>query len=141
MTSPAIDPIASEARRAKRERLLGDDPACFLCGMKNLPALMPMARSILEAHHVVGRENDAELTVPACRNCHAELTEGYRDAGVTLNRPPTFLHQLAAVLRAIGAMLIALGNKCAEWGAKLLRIIDQLDAAAPAWRALDEVTP
>ena len=141
MTVPDIDCIANEARRAKRERLLGEDPACVYCGLKNIDALFPMARSILEAHHIVGRANDNVLTVPACRNCHAELTEGYRDAGVPLNHPPTLLHKIAAVLLAIGAMLQALGAKCAEWGAELLRWIERLDASLPGWRAVDGVTP
>ena len=141
MTIPDVDPVANVARRAKRERLLGEDPACVFCGMANIDALLPMARSILEAHHVVGRANDGELTVPVCRNCHAELTEGYRDAGVPLNRPPTLLHRIARILLAIGAMLAALGRKCTEWGTALLHFIQNLDSSLPAWRAVVGATP
>src|SRR5258706_587809 len=101
MTAPARDPIASEARRAKRERLLGDSPACVRCGLAEIDSLIAVKRGVLEAHHVVGRANDEDLTVALCRNCHAVVTERYRDAGVSLNRPPTVLHQLAAILRAL----------------------------------------
>ena len=135
---PDIDPIASEARRAKRGRLLGDNAACVLCGLANIDALTAVSRSLLEAHHVVGHANDAELTVPLCRNCHAELTEGYRDAGVPLNRPPTLLHQLAAVLRSLAAFLQAIGCKLADWAERLIHFLERLDAAVPDWHIWPE---
>ena len=134
MTFPLLDPIANETRRAKRERVLGDDAACVLCGLAKMESLIAVHRNVLEAHHIVGRANDEELTVPLCRNCHAEITEGYRDAGVPLNRPPTLLHKLAAILRALGAMLIALGQKCAAWAEALINLIQRLDSALPTWR-------
>src|ERR1700738_1185071 len=105
---PTIDPLASETRRAKREQLLGENPACLLCGLANIDCLTIVQRSILESHHIVGRANDGELTAPLCRNCPAGVSEGSRDAGVALNRPPPFLHKLAAILRALGALLSAL---------------------------------
>ena len=36
-------------------------PACLLCGLANIDSLTPAPRSILEAHHLVGRANDGEL--------------------------------------------------------------------------------
>src|SRR5690242_14947177 len=138
---PTLDPIATEARRAKRAERVGENAACILCGHANIDALTLVARSLLEAHHIVCRENDGELTAPLCRNCHAEVTEGYRDAGVPLNRPPTFLHRLAAILRALGALFIALGQKLAAWAEQLLRCIERLDAHSPGWRDTVEVTP
>jgi hypothetical protein len=140
MTLPPLDPIASETRRAKRERLLGDNPACVLCGLATLYSLIAVQRNVLEAHHIVGRANDEQLTVPLCRNCHAEITEGYRDAGVPLNRPPTLLHKLAAILRALGAMLMALGQRCAAWAEALARLIQRLDSGFPSWRACAEAS-
>ena len=138
MILPQLDPIASETRLAKRERLLGEDPACVLCGLATIESLIAVQRDVLEAHHIVGRANDDALTVPLCRNCHAEITEGYRDAGMPLNRPPTLLHKLVAILRALGAMLLALGQKCAAWAEALARLIQQLDAALPRWRDCPE---
>ena len=66
------------------------------------------------------RANDGDFTVPLCRNCHAEVTEGYRDAAVSANRPPLRLHKLVAVLRSLGAFLIALGQKCASFAGSSL---------------------
>jgi hypothetical protein len=140
MSIPPLDQLAAETRRAKRERVLGDDAACVLCGLGTLASLVLVNRNVLEAHHIVGRANDGALTAPLCRNCHAEITEGYRDSGVSLNRPPTLLHKLVAVLRAVGAMLIALGQKCAEWAEALFRLVQRLDTELPDWRALDEAS-
>ena len=134
---PTIDPLANETRRAKREHLLGEQPACLLCGMENIEALTLVKRSLLEAHHVVGRANDVELTTPLCRNHHAEVTEGYRDAGVPLHRPPTFLHMLAAILRALGALLTALGQKLSAWAEMLIQLIGRLDSDLPSWRTVE----
>lgn len=136
---PTIDPLANEARRGRREQLLGENPACLLCGVANIDCLTPTPRSILEAHHVVGRENDATLTVPLCRNCHAEVTEGYRDAGVSLKRPPTLLHKLAAILRALGALLTAIGGRLSAWAEALVRLIGMFDSELPSWRTVDGV--
>jgi hypothetical protein len=136
---PAFDPIAAEARRAKRAERVGENAACILCGYGNIAALTLVKRSLLEAHHIVGRENDGELTAPVCRNCHAELTEGYRDAGVSLNRPPTVLHQNVATLRGLGALCVALGTKLPEWAESLARCIESLDRHSPGWRDAVEV--
>jgi hypothetical protein len=134
---PTIDPLANETRRVKRERLLGEQPACLLCGMENIDALVLVKRSLLEAHHVVGRANDVELTTPLCRNHHAELTEGYRDAGVPLHRPQTFLHKLAAILRALGALFTAIGQKMSAWAETLIQLIGRLDVDSPSWRTVE----
>ncbi|GEM_PF-1447362 len=138
---PPIDPLANETRRSKRELLLGENPTCLLCGIANVDALMPVPRSILEAHHVCGRANDGDLTVPLCRNCHAEVTEGYREAGVPLNRPPTLLHKLAAILRALGAFLSAVGRTCTSIAESLIALVARLDALFPIWRTWQEAAP
>lgn len=138
MTIPSVDPIAAAARRAKREQRLGNDPACVLCGFTNIDALIPLGRNILEAHHIVGRANDDELTVPVCSNCHRVLTAGYLDAGVSLHRPPTLLHKLVAILRALGVMLLAIGNTCVEWADQLIALIARLDEKLPTWRVIEE---
>lgn len=138
---PTIDPLANEARRGRREQLLGENPVCLLCGVANIDCLTPTPRSILEAHHVVGRENDATLTVPLCRNCHAEVTEGYRDAGVSLKRPPTQLHRIVAVLRALGVLLTALGGLLSALAETLIGLIGAFDTEVPNWRMCEGVQP
>jgi hypothetical protein len=138
MDIPSIDLLAIETRRGKRELLLGENPACFRCGHTNIDSLLLVSRSFLELHHVVGRANDGELTAPLCRNCHAELTEAYRDAGVPPNRPPTFLHRLAAILRALGALFSDLGKKLSAWAETLIQFIQRLDTELPSWRGIDK---
>jgi hypothetical protein len=135
---PELDPVANDIRRAKREIVLGPDAACLLCGMKNVDALIPISRSVLESHHIVGRANDNELTGVLCRNCHAEITEEYRDAGVPLNKPPTILHALVAILRAFGAFFVKIGEKFSEWAARIVSMIVRLDASLPGWRTFAE---
>jgi hypothetical protein len=134
---PELDPIASTTRRGKREQLLGDNPACLLCGLANIDSLLPASRSLLEAHHLVGRANDPDLTAPLCRNCHAEVTEGYRDAGVPLNHPPTLLHQLAAILRGLGSMLSSVGRRLSDWAECLIGLITRLNRDLPDWRTVE----
>ena len=141
MTIERLDPIASETRRAKRERLLGENPACVLCGLTAIESLRAVERSVLEAHHIVGEANDDELTVPLCRNCHALISERERDAGVPRKRPATVLHKLLAVFRAFAVMFAALAQKCAAWAEALRGLIERLDAACPEWRAFEEAAP
>jgi hypothetical protein len=135
---PTVDPIANATRRAKREQVLGEDAACALCGLADIDSLTLVERSLLEAHHLVGRANDGALTVPLCRNHHAEVTEGYRDAGVPLNAPPTFLHKLAAVLRSLGAFFLAIAQRFASWAETLIAFIAWLDQMLPSWRTWKE---
>ena len=138
---PERDPIANDVRRAKRESILGPDATCLLCGLKNVDALMSVSRSVLESHHVVGRATDNELTAVLCRLCHAEVTEGYRDAGVPLNRPATVLHALVAILRAFGAFFVKVGEKLEAWAARIIAIIARLDVSLPGWRMFAEARP
>ncbi|MBA2684043.1 MAG: hypothetical protein H0U66_06105 [Gemmatimonadaceae bacterium] len=138
---PDLDPIGIEMRRLRREEQFGACASCALCGMANIDVLTPAPRSFLESHHAVGRANDNGLTVPLCRNCHAEVTEGYRNAGVPLNLPPTFLHKLVAVLRALGAFLAILGQRLATWAEALIRLLVRLDATVPSWRSWEEAKP
>lgn len=70
----------------RRIERLGDDCACALCGYRNPFALIVVSRTLLEAHHVFGRKRDSESTVVLCRNCHAEITELIRRAGIPMKR-------------------------------------------------------
>lgn len=130
------DPIRADARRARRARLLGPGAACARCGVSTPETLIAVDRSILEAHHPCGRANDGGLTVPVCRNCHAELTEGQRAAGTSFSPPPTVLHQIAAALASFFAFLADLAERGMAWAAALAALSAELDGAYPAWRSL-----
>jgi hypothetical protein len=129
--------IGITARQTNRERRFGPDAACVRCGIAALETLVPIKRSILESHHICARENDPGLTVPVCRNCHAVLTEGQQAAGVTFTTPPTLLHQIAAALASLFAMLHDLCERGMDWAHQLTILAADLDAAYPEWRDLD----
>jgi hypothetical protein len=81
------DPIKTAARISKRETHLGPGPhICIYCGYSNPLGLIKPRKSLLEDHHEWGRRIDPKLTVLVCRNCHAELTEGLRRAGVPMTK-------------------------------------------------------
>ena len=130
------NPMATAARRARRERRFGLDAACVRCGITTSESLTPMKRSLLEDHQVCGQAHDEALTVPVCPNCHAILTEGQRSAGVIFDAPPALLHQLAAALASLYAMLHDLSERGMEWAHALSELITDLDTSFPAWRNL-----
>ncbi len=131
------NPMQNDARRARREQQLGPDAVCVLCGEADLWALILVKRSLLEQHHVLNRAHDPRLTVPLCRNCHAKLTEAYRQAGASTKAAPTLLERLVAVLRAVGVFLRSLGDACLRYAERLLAFIAGLDAHGRSWRTME----
>jgi hypothetical protein len=139
------NPIANDARRARRARRLPPDARCLLCNTDNPVVLRVGATDELtdrlEEHHVVGWRIDADLTVVLCQNCHTLNHEALRDAGVDLRRPSTnTLDQLLAFLTAIGTFLHALADSVAEFTTRLRALITALDHDHPAWRTLPEAS-
>lgn len=123
------------ARTAKRDaRLGGEDAVCVLCKFSDRDALVPTKRTLVEAHHVLGRQYDGKITVPLCRNCHAIVTEKLRRAGVSMQPPPTLLERLVNLLRAAGVMLVALGQAFLDCADDLVRWIFGFDQVHPDWR-------
>ncbi len=97
------NPNRTALRAARRfERLhkrIGDCPAvCIFCEYANPMFLIVVTlewlkahkipRSVLQEHHLWGRKHDPKLTVPVCPNCHAEITEGYRQEDVRMRPDP-----------------------------------------------------
>lgn len=140
--------IQHAARRAKQQRRVGKDASCALCGYAEPEALRraPIskldrkARSIIERHHVVGRNHDQTLTIPLCRNCHAQATEQLRQKGVSMKQPNTTLERLISILKALAAFFEMLGDACFRWAEALVRFVAGLDAEYPAWREMPEAT-
>lgn len=131
-------PMKTAARQAARDRRLGPEAACMRCGIANRGTLLPVSRTLLEAHHVFERANDETLTVPLCRNCHAILTEGQRSAGLDFEAPPTLLHQLSAILTGLFLFLREVAERGLLWVDGLRALIAALDARCPAWRTWPE---
>ena len=113
------DPIGNDARRAKRERTLGPDSVCLLCGYSRPEGLRFVPRRLLEAHHVLGRANDAAFTVLLCRNCHAEITDENYGHRVSMAPPVSAPARVVASLRALAVFLPALSHCCARLAAEL----------------------
>lgn len=130
--------VKTAARVAKREAKLGPDAVCVGCGQANPEALSLVDRTIVEEHHVVGREHEGKLTVPLCANCHRVLTEKVRNSGASMKATPNFLEKLVSMLRAIEAFFTMLGETCGRWADKLARLITGLDEACPNWREVAE---
>ena len=104
--------IERAVRRARRERELGKEPVCILCGYSKPYALIPVTRAVFEKHHVVGWQNDWGLTVTLCRNCHWEQTETIRDAGISMSGGRDFPETLRKILRLLAIFLRSLAITC-----------------------------
>ena len=135
------DPIRTDARKARQNRRYGYGAACSICGNRSPEALVGMKRSLLEEHHVCTRANDPAFTVPLCRNCHAEITEGQRAAGVDFALPPTLVHQLASTLASLAALFTTLADRFGFWAAALSMFLLKLDREVPVWRSWPEAQP
>lgn len=134
------DPIQNDARALRRQRQLGADAACVLCGITTPAVLRRVHRSLLERHHVLGDAIAPDLTVPLCRNCHAVASAGQRARGADLDhrRERTLLEVLIAVLAELGAFLCAVGSSLSAWAECLRAFVGTLDRAMPQWRQLPE---
>ena len=115
--------IQREVRRSKRERELGDNPTCALCGYRHPYGLLKITRSVFEKHHAVGWQNDWGLTVVLCRNCHWEQTETLRDEGIVMSKSNTFQEQLVTILNCVKVLLLSLAEACGRWAIRLAESI------------------
>ena len=138
MSTYEKDPIANDARRAKRKRQLGEAPTCVLCGFDQFDALIPVERSIIEKHHAIGRVNNNALIVPLCMNCHTPINEAQRDMGIELRKDAQrpFLEKLVDILRSLADFFIRLGESFHRYALWLIEFIKQLDTYYPAWRTM-----
>jgi hypothetical protein len=132
------DPIRTAARRAKRERAIGPDAACCICGQAQPEALKHIRRSLLERHHVVGNANDNSLTAVVCLTHHAILTERLERRGVSMGEPRDLLQMLVMIFRALADFFHLLADALLRWADDVTRLIEAQDAAFPTWRELPE---
>jgi hypothetical protein len=113
------DLVGTEVRHAKRQKRLGADASCFLCGEPQLECLTKTSRGVLERHHVAGRANDGTLTVVLCLNCHRKATERVEAAGVSMGEPSDVLERLVMILRALAEFLHLLADAAIRWAGQL----------------------
>jgi hypothetical protein len=113
------------AARRKAQRLakllanLGDHPLCLFCGCTEPMLLRSITRGFFakhrrffEEHHVFGRMLDSTTTLALCFNCHALITEGFLQAGVTMAREPDPCKLARNVFRTLAVHHRMLSNAC-----------------------------
>ena len=90
----------------------------MFCGCAELAVLRPVSRTLLEEHHLLGRNHDPNLTAFACLNCHTLAHEALLDAGVDLQPESDPVKRVATMLRAeavVFEMLARTKRQQAEW--------------------------
>jgi hypothetical protein len=123
------NPLATDARHAERIRKLGPGPhICMFCGIADPLLLIAkpfhwlegrVPRSVLELHHVLGRNHDKNLTVLLCVLCHFSVSEGYLQAGIELQTEPNPDKRIKLMLRAEATFLRQLAERNCRWAAIL----------------------
>jgi hypothetical protein len=136
---PEPDPIKNDRRRARKAAKLPPGASCLLCPEAAPERLLPVERTLLEAHHVLGEGIAPDLVVVLCKNCHAEQTQRQLDAGVEFSRERrTVLETAASVLIALGVFLLSLGRWLLDLGHQVQALVVGLDRDHSGWRALAE---
>lgn len=74
----------------------------------------------IELHHLDGWRHDPEFVVPLCPNCHAEVTEGLLQAGVSMKTEGDPINRVAVMLEA-EAVCLESYTKAQRRKAELLR--------------------
>lgn len=129
----APDPIRNAARQSARQRRLGPDAACALCGLAEQVPLVRRRR--LEAHHAAGQGNDAQLTVTLCLNCHATATEHQRATGLfDAVEESNVLERLVRALVSLAAFAHDIGTALSRWAEQIQALITSLDTHVQTWR-------
>jgi hypothetical protein len=134
-----VDPEGDEVRRQVQSRRLPPQPACALCGQRELSVLRKrkIFRHLLEGHHVAGKANDALATVTLCLNCHTKATALQHEVGSLLpGDRPSAIEGLDLALRSLGTFFELLAEACYRWAAQLAQVVVVLDEHLPGWRTL-----
>jgi hypothetical protein len=101
-------PIKTARRLWRRTEKLG----CLQCGRK-IP---------IEKHHVAGRNQDREFTVPLCQACHAQATEMLQRADVDMRYTPNSIERVRRALKATAVFLSMLAEALWRWAESLDRL-------------------
>jgi hypothetical protein len=129
------DPRGNDLRKEQRNRRLGSDAACSICGVND--------QVVLQRHEIPGRYVDRTMRSLFCANHHLLLHEALRDAGVDISRASnrTVPERIEAVLQALAAFFVVLAASLADWATRLQRLIEHMDVVAPDWRTWEVVQP
>jgi hypothetical protein len=121
-------PIKSAVRNERRHsRLASTAKACPRCGYADPVSLIPvdgnwlhahksfLPRTLLEDDHVVGRNHDKTFVVAICRNCHGEITELRRLAGIGMEFEPDPEAREILRLKSLALQLKDTGSAIDRW--------------------------
>jgi len=122
MALPSHNPARAARRQIELcEKLDSERPVCTYCGCVEPVLLRPVPRKFLEEHHPLGQNHDPDLTVYACRNCHALMHERLLDAAVDLRSESDPIKRVAMMLRAEAVHFEALARTKRQQAALLER--------------------
>lgn len=77
---------------------------------ETVPCFLFCGNPAEEGHHVAGRVNGPDFTVPLCKKCHLKLTRLQRAAEVDLSHSEKpFPMKLESILISVGLFLITWG--------------------------------
>lgn len=124
-----IDPSRTARREMRRLARFGDAPLiCFLCNYADPVGLYAVTagwleakgvpRSLFEGDHVVGRAHDPDFIVAICRNCHAEVTEGRFQEGISMRRELDQNAREALRLRSLAMFHQKTADALQRWAAE-----------------------
>lgn len=129
-----LDPVRNQVRKARKEHRLGEDAKCFLCPEKDNVVLGRYPWSLLQEHHLFGRNHDPETTVILCQNCHVKETAAQLDAGVDLREKDLFIESLPEMMRSLQVFLQTVVDKLGEWADGVTDFLNKLDKQYQGWR-------
>ena len=118
-----VHPLKTAKRKAKRFKALlaklGEHPVCLFCGCLEPMLLRPVTKEFLEKHqrlfeehHVFGWMIDPVTTLALCFNCHALITEGLLQAGISMMREFDPIKFSQAVFRTQAVHFRMLSDAC-----------------------------
>ncbi|MGO9197456.1 MAG: hypothetical protein ACLQK4_10055 [Acidimicrobiales bacterium] len=132
MSTP--DPAANDRRRSSRQRKLGADAACSICGLPNLEAL------VLHRHHVGLEANDPSTVSVLCLNDHAIAQDRLRQVGLCewgeITGPP--MERQIAAHKGRADFLRLLAETEDEEAERLASFLVWLDEQRVPWRDWSE---
>jgi len=121
-------PVRTARRAVLREERLGADAFCLFCGYACTESLTRVSRewlearlpsaaidSLLERHHIFGRNHDSDSLITLCLNCHREITEGLMREGVSMRPERNSYKRIALMLRACAVLFESLAASFRKW--------------------------
>jgi hypothetical protein len=135
------NPIAADVRRARASRRLPPGAACALCGETDVMVLgrRRVPKSLLELHHVFGRQNDPGAKVVLCLNCHTKASTAQRDAGVfESTEKASDLERLSRGQRSMASFFDLVAEALIRQAEQLDATVGDLDRRFPEWKEIQE---